>query len=87
MNVSQIEHVVSQVAESQNDRLQAHFQACAGEWLAMPDLVRVVGAYAIHSRVAELRKRGMMIVNKRVREPGSRLCHSFYRYVPPHPSS
>lgn len=51
-----------------------------GEWVAMPELSRVSGAYAVHSRVSELRSSGHDI---RVRIQGSRPRTSCYRIVLP----
>ena len=53
-----------------------------GEWVPMPDLCAVSGAYAVHSRCAELRtKLGLNIENKTVTAPGSRTKLSFYRLL------
>lgn len=51
-----------------------------GEWVSMPDLVQASGAYAIHSRVAELRSEGHVIQNK---VEGTKPRRSFYRLVSP----
>ena len=49
-------------------------------WVPMPILSDVSGAYAVHSRVAELRKRGHTIENKVTRQQdGTRM--SWYRLV------
>lgn len=49
-------------------------------WVPMPALARDSGAYAVHSRVAELRGRGHRIENRiERREDGTRL--SWYRLV------
>lgn len=47
------------------------------EWVTLPQLVAVSGAYAVHSRVADLRKRGYDIEQISVRRSGK--VHSFYR--------
>ncbi|MBM3365383.1 MAG: hypothetical protein FJY48_06690 [Betaproteobacteria bacterium] len=46
-------------------------------WVNMPDLVAACGGYAVHSRVADLRKRGYDIEQTSVRR--ARKVHSFYR--------
>lgn len=33
-------------------------------WVSMPVLVKCSGAYAVHSRIAELRERGHLIANR-----------------------
>lgn len=48
-----------------------------GGWLSLPQLVNVSGGYAVHSRVADLRKRGYDIEQTSVRRAGK--VHSFYR--------
>lgn len=53
-------------------------RARAGRWVAMPRLYRVSGAYAVHSRISELRGDGYRIECK-VR--GSRPRRSFYRLI------
>lgn len=47
-------------------------------WVSLPALHMTSGAYAVHSRIAELRKRGHVIENKVTRQQdGTRL--SWYR--------
>jgi hypothetical protein len=50
-----------------------------GQWVAMPDLARIAGGYAVHSRIADLRKRGHRIDAKQERRPGTRKVWSYYR--------
>ena len=58
-------------------------QSCCGGmiedtgWLSLPYLVEFSGGYAVHSRVADLRKRGYDIEQTSVRRAGK--VHSFYR--------
>lgn len=47
------------------------------DWVSLPDLVEECGGYAVHSRVADLRKRGHDIEQMSVRRDGK--VHSFYR--------
>ena len=46
-------------------------------WVSLPDLVQACGGYAVHSRVADLRKRGHDIEQMSVHRDGK--VHSFYR--------
>lgn len=49
-------------------------------WVPMPTLSDASGAYAVHSRIAELRKRGHVIENKVTRQQdGTRM--SWYRII------
>ena len=48
-----------------------------GEWVEMPFLAAAMCGFAVHSRIAELRKRGHRIEHKNRRQ--GRAVHSFYR--------
>ena len=67
---------------SQADKILAELQRRPGVNVPMPDLARVSGAYAVHSRIAELRKRGLTIKSVVDHDPLSAAKHSFYRLVP-----
>jgi hypothetical protein len=51
--------------------------AVADGWVTLPQLVAISGGYAVHSRIADLRKRGHDIEQMSVRRTGK--VHSFYR--------
>lgn len=51
-----------------------------GQWVSMPELAEVSGAYAVHSRISDLRADGYLID---VRQEGSRPRKSFYRLTSP----
>lgn len=51
-----------------------------GQWVPMPDLSEVSGAYAVHSRIADLRQSGHVI---EVRVEGTRPRRSYYRLTSP----
>lgn len=53
-----------------------------GQWVPMPQLVVVSGAYAVHSRVSELRDRGHHI---EARVEIGRPSKSFYRITTAEP--
>lgn len=48
-----------------------------GEWVEMPDLWRASGAFAVHSRIADLRKRGLKITQESIWKEG--IVHSRYK--------
>lgn len=50
------------------------------QWVPMPELAAVSGAYAVHSRISDLRKAGHVI---ETREEGQRPRKSFYRLTSP----
>jgi hypothetical protein len=81
---TQLEFVQTQ--PSQNQRLAAYLKARPGEWLAMPDLARVitstgVGA-AVHSRIADCRRKFGMAIAHRSERGKDGQCRSFYRLDP-----
>jgi hypothetical protein len=71
------------------EKILARLQESPGEWVAMPELYRVSGAFAVHSRISDLRKRGHVIeqwnewedLGGRRAEGGGRICKSSYRLV------
>lgn len=80
MNDSQIEFALHGGGGSQCDRIEQLLRERAGQWVAMPDLWRASGAMAVHSRVSDLRKRGLVIEQRN--ERGARgATHSFYRMM------
>lgn len=81
MNATQREFRAANGGASQCDRIQAALEQARGEWVAMTELWRVSGAFAVHSRVADLRKRGHCIEHKNARQADG-VVHSFYRLNP-----
>lgn len=67
-------------SKTQTDRLRDYLLARPRRWCAMPRLAEEIGAYAVHSRVADLRGQGLVVVNKIRVMRGQRW--SFYRYLP-----
>ena len=67
---------------SQADKILAELQRRPGVNVPMPDLARVSGAYAVHSRIAELRKRGHVIKNEIDHDPFGPAKHSYFRLLP-----
>ena len=49
------------------------------DWVSLPNLVKACGGYAVHSRVADLRKKGYGIEQTSIRRSGK--VHSFYRLI------
>lgn len=69
---------------SQTDILREMFRAKPGQWLPLPELAEAMGGFAVHSRVAQLRREsGMVIVNRQEIRPGTSKRLSFYRYLTP----
>jgi hypothetical protein len=70
-------HPLPAAGLSQCDLILARLVNTPGEWVPMPALARISGAYAIHSRIADLRRRGHRIDHQNRR--AGRKIHSFYR--------
>lgn len=79
---SQIEFALTGNGGSQCDRIEAVLRSRIGEWVPMPELWRASGAMAVHSRISDLRKRGLDIEHRNEVAAG-RVTHSFYRLVTP----
>lgn len=67
---------------TQEEKILDFMQARPGEWISMPNLWAISGAFAVHSRVAALRKRGVRIANKVERAPDG-TKHSYYQLLTP----
>lgn len=80
MNESQTEFIASGASLTQTEKVFATLAANAGNWVGMPHLVEVSGAYAVHSRVADLRRRGYNVENQVDRS--TKPFKSFYRLLP-----
>lgn len=76
--MNQADYTAADAGKSQADKILAALRVAAG-WVHLPDLVRVSGAFAVHSRVADLRKRGHRIEQESVHR--GRAVHSFYRLI------
>ena len=69
----------SQRDPTQTDRLLFAREAAHGGWVGLPELVHRTGAYAVHSRAADLRRRGLPVENRVRFDPLTGRRHSFYR--------
>ena len=77
MNATQTKFRATNGGASQCERIQAALEKRAGEWVPMTDLWRISGAFAVHSRIADLRKQGLAVAHKN--EWRGRKVVSFYR--------
>ena len=66
--------------ESQCSAILHCLELHRGKWVPLPELVRVSGAYAVHSRISDLRDAGHHIVHRN--ERSGRTVKSFYLLVP-----
>ena len=61
---------------SQCAAILRRLQQTPGEWVPMPALARISGAYAIHSRISDLRRHGHRIDHRNLRE-GRKILSSY----------
>lgn len=81
MNATESKFRLRGGGRSQCARIRAYLEARRGQWVPMTDLWRASGAFAVHSRIADLRKLGLSIDHADQPSPdGPRL--SFYRLNP-----
>lgn len=79
--MTQTQFTLSAAGASQCDLILARLDAAPGQWIPMPELWRVSGAFAVHSRIADLRRRGYTILQRSQRAPDG-TCLSSYQLVP-----
>lgn len=77
-------HPSTERGQSQCDLILACLLARAGEWVPMLHLHNVSGSMNIHSRIADLRKRGHHILQQNTRQPNG-ATHSSYMLAPANP--
>lgn len=65
---------------TQNDLLLDRLRKAKGEWVAMPELGAAMGGWAVHSRIADLRRLGHPIPPPR-RTWRDGVCCTEYRLV------
>ena len=85
--MSVTEHPSIPAGTSQCACILSELQLQAGEWVSMARLHVSSGSMNVHSRIADLRKRGHTIDHKNERPKGRTAIHSFYRLVLPEPQS
>lgn len=64
---------------SQCKRILARLSERKGKWVAMPELMRIGKCGPVHSRIADLRRKGHEIENDVIQD--GRVKHSFYKLV------
>lgn len=77
--MNQSTYTAQDCGKSQNQLVLEMLVLAGGEWVSLPDLMRHSGSANVHSRVADLRKRGHDVQWKRT-QVGRRI-HSWYRMV------
>lgn len=77
---SQAEFQLASKAPSQAQKILAVLRTRKGQWVSMLDLWKASGAFAVHSRISDLRKRAHVIEHKNEFEDGGAV-HSFYMLI------
>lgn len=71
-------HPSRKAGNSQCDLVLRTLEDSPGEWISMTTLARLSGAYAVHSRISDLRKkRGLNIEHKNIHAGAA--IHSYYK--------
>lgn len=83
MNESQQSFLATGANLSQTDKLINVLHRMSPEWVSMVFLGEEIGGWAVHSRVADARKRGCHIENRTEKDPITGKRHSFYRLLAP----
>ena len=66
---------------SQADIVLSELERRPGDWVPMPALAAASRAFAVHSRISELRARGHLIEHRNERR--GRVVFSFYKLTEP----
>lgn len=79
----QLDFTSAASGRTQVELLRDYLLAHPHTWIPMPTLAAEIHAYAVHSRIADLRRAHHMTIQwEGRREPGSRRVLSYYRYLP-----
>lgn len=81
MPSDQLQFAAEQSGKTQEQILLEYLQARPDQWIPMPELVRVCGGYAVHSRISGLRKAGHDIRNATRSGAGNRKMSSYMLVV------
>lgn len=76
--MNQTEFVKTGAGATQNEIVLRLLEMRRGDWVGLTELVEAGGGYAVHSRVADLRREGHVIENRTERKGRRRV--SSYRY-------
>lgn len=72
-------HTSTETGASQCDLIFAELKRSEGKWVGLPELAAVSGSMAVHSRIADLRDRKLIIQHRNQRI--GRKVHSSYRLL------
>jgi hypothetical protein len=75
------QHPSTETGISQADKILASLQLHSGSWVGLIHLAAISGSMAVHSRIADLRARGLTIEHRNERV--GRMIHSSYRLIQP----
>ncbi len=78
--MNQKDYEAAQGGLTQNAAIAAILKGRPQEWVPMRELMHASGSGNVHSRIADLRRRGLEIEHRNERH--GRAIHSFYRLMP-----
>jgi hypothetical protein len=70
-------HPSKPTADTQCSRILDRLERAKGRWVSLPELSRISGAYAVHSRISDLRARGHAIPRPRLKHKGRTICSAY----------
>jgi hypothetical protein len=70
-------HTSEEAGETQCGAILCRLERARGRWVPMPELARVSGAYAVHSRISELRAKGHPIPRPRIERRGRTILTAY----------
>jgi len=76
-------HPTAPTKLSQTDLIERKLLAAHGKWVSLPDLHKASGAYAVHSRACDVRRRGHTVENRKKTHPITKVVESYYRIPQP----
>jgi hypothetical protein len=77
--MTQIEFQEEYGGLSQGEKIETRLTEKRGQWVPMPELSQLSGSYVVHSRISDLRKKGLQIESRTERH--GKKNHSFYKLV------
>jgi hypothetical protein len=79
--MSKSSHPSTVSGNSQCNLILRELKRKKGQWVPMPRLVSCSGSYNVHSRIADCRRRGAVILHENKYKHQGRKVMSFYRLI------
>lgn len=72
-----MKHQSPKSAETQCELILGRLVRSRGRWVPLPELSRVSGSYAVHSRISDLRAMGCAIPRPLLTRKGRTVCSAY----------